>query len=70
MAQFAEEARLEQLTAEKRRIKILDHRRQVQQLLEDKHKQRIKEWEQLATLEKQREAEEKHRYTLSLIILV
>lgn len=61
LAQFAEEARLEQLTAEKRRLKNLEHRRQVQQLLEEKRKQRADEWEQLKAAEKLIEAEKQKR---------
>lgn len=61
LAKFAEDARLEQLTAEKRRLKTIEHRRQVQKLLEERQQQRHQEWEQLAKLETMREAEEKHR---------
>lgn len=61
LAQFAEDERLEQLTTERRRLKVLDHRRQVQQLLEEKHKQRVEEWQELAALERLQAAEEKQR---------
>lgn len=61
LAKFADDARIEQLTVEKRRLKTLEHRRQVQQLLEERQQRRRQEWEQLAKLEALRQAEEKHR---------
>ncbi|XP_054280953.1 meiosis-specific nuclear structural protein 1-like isoform X2 [Macrosteles quadrilineatus] len=64
LAKFADDTRIEQLTAEKRRLKTLEHRRQVQQLLEERQQRRRQEWEQLAKLEALRQAEEKHRREL------
>lgn len=61
LAQFAENERLDQMTAEKRRLKVLEHRRQVQQLMEEKHKRRVEEWQELAALERLQAAEEKQR---------
>lgn len=69
LAQFAEDERLEQLTTEKRRLKVLDHRRQVQQLLEEKHKKRVEEWQELAALERLQAAEEKQRLVLCIVFV-
>lgn len=68
LAQFAEDERLEQLTTERRRLKVLDHRKQVQQLLEEKHKKRVEEWQELAALERLQAAEEKQRLVLCIVL--
>lgn len=40
MAKFAEDDRLEQMNAQKRRMKQLEHKREVEELLEDRRLQR------------------------------
>ena len=40
MAKFAEDDRIEQMNAQKRRMKQLEHKRDVEKLLEDRRRQR------------------------------
>lgn len=40
MAKFAEDDRIEQMNAQKRRMKQLEHRREVEKLIEDRRRQR------------------------------
>ncbi|XP_078540731.1 meiosis-specific nuclear structural protein 1 [Lissotriton helveticus] len=59
MAKFAEDDRLNQMNAQKRRMKQLEHKRAVQKLLEDRHKQLIADKErelQERQLEEEKEA--------------
>ena len=39
MAKFAEDDRIEQMNAQKRRMKQLEHQRAVERMLEERHKQ-------------------------------
>lgn len=41
LAKFAENDRIEQMNAQKQRMKQLEHRRAVEKLIEDRHKQII-----------------------------
>lgn len=43
MAKFAEDDRLEQMNAQKRRMKQLDHRREVERIIEERRIKRIRE---------------------------
>lgn len=40
MAKFAEDDRIEQMNAQKRRMKQLEHKREVEKLIEDRRRQR------------------------------
>lgn len=40
MAKFAEDDRIEQMNAQRRRMKQLEHRREVEKLIEDRRRQR------------------------------
>lgn len=40
MAKFAEDDRIEQMNAQKRRMKQLEHKREVEKLIEEKRRQR------------------------------
>ncbi|NXM65415.1 MNS1 protein, partial [Serilophus lunatus] len=51
LARLAEEDRIEQLNAQKRRVKQLEHKRAVEKIIEDRHKQRM--------ADKERELEER-----------
>lgn len=60
--EFAESERLEQLTAEKRRIKILEYRRTVNAMLEERRRRRAEELQYLLHVHQLDLEEEKARY--------
>jgi hypothetical protein len=62
MKEFAESERLEQLTAEKRRLKILEYRRTVNDVLEERRQRREEELRQLQRMHELEMEEEKARY--------
>lgn len=49
MAKFAEDDRIEQMNARKRRMKQLEHRHEVEKLIEDKRRQREAEEVRITT---------------------
>jgi hypothetical protein len=64
--EFAESERLEQLTAEKRRLKILEYRRTVNDMLEERRQLREQELQKLQHMHELEMEEEKARYLTSL----
>jgi hypothetical protein len=62
MEEFAESERLEQLTAEKRRLKILEYRRTVNAMLEERRQRRAEELQHLLRVHELELEEEKARY--------
>ncbi|KFW92358.1 Meiosis-specific nuclear structural protein 1, partial [Phalacrocorax carbo] len=65
LAKFAEDDRIEQMNAQKRRMKQLEHRRAVEKLIEDRHKQFITDKEH--ELE-ERQLEEKRQENICAIV--
>lgn len=49
---------LEKMTTEKQRIKKMQHRRKVHEILEERHRRRIDEMQQVIALEKLHQLEE------------
>jgi hypothetical protein len=66
MKEFAESERLEQLTAEKRRLKILEYRRTVNDMLEERRHQREEELQQLQRMHELEMEEERATYLINL----
>jgi hypothetical protein len=66
MKEFAESERLEQLTAEKRRLKILEYRRTVNDMLEERRQRREEELRQLQRRHELEMEEEKARYLINV----
>jgi hypothetical protein len=62
IAEFAESERLEQLTAEKRRLKILEYRKTVNSMLEERRQRRANELQYLLHVHELQLEEEKARY--------
>lgn len=62
MKEYAESERLEQLTAEKRRLKILEYRQTVNDMLEERRQRRAEELQYLMGLHDLEVEEEKARY--------
>lgn len=62
LKEFAESERLEQLTAEKRRLKVLEYRRTVNDMLEERRRHREEELQQLQHMHELEMEEEKARY--------
>ncbi|KAI7813914.1 meiosis-specific nuclear structural protein 1 [Triplophysa rosa] len=63
MAKFAEDDRIEQMNAQKRRMKHLEHKRAVEKLLEDRRQQYLADKEREAeerAMEQEREAQRRH----------
>jgi arginine deiminase len=60
--EFTENERLEQLTAEKRRLKILEYRQTVNAMLEERRQRRAEELQYLSQLHELELEEEKARY--------
>lgn len=65
MAKFAEDDRIEQMNAQKRRMKQLEHKRAVEKLLEDRHKQLIADKER--ALQEQQLEEGKEAWRRAII---
>lgn len=61
LAKFADDEKLEQLTAEKKRLKMMEHRREIQEILKEKQRQCQEEWEKLRAQEEFRQKEDKRR---------
>lgn len=61
LEKFAEDQRLEQLTAEKRKMKMLEYKTELQKLLEERHKRRLEEMHELIALEEVEKQEENNR---------
>lgn len=68
--EFAESERLEQLTTEKRRLKILEYRRTVNDMLEERRRQREEELQQLQRMHELEMEEERTRYLINLSIML
>lgn len=68
MEQRAIQDRLDQLTAERRRIKVQEHRQAVERLLKERRVRRNLELEQIMRDHEAQLEEEKARYSSSLII--
>jgi hypothetical protein len=62
--EFAESERLEQLTAEKRRLKILEYRRTVSEMLEERRQRREEELQQLQRMHDLEVEDQKARYLI------
>jgi hypothetical protein len=62
MREFAESERLEQLTAEKRRLKILEYRQTVNDMLEERQQRRAEELQYLLRMHELELEEEMARY--------
>uniref|UniRef100_A0A1Q3FXH1 Meiosis-specific nuclear structural protein 1 n=1 Tax=Culex tarsalis TaxID=7177 RepID=A0A1Q3FXH1_CULTA len=58
---WAERDRLDQLSNEKRRLKLMEHRRAIQELLEDRRQRRADEVKELMQMQSMFEQEEKRR---------
>nr|XP_009679912.1 PREDICTED: meiosis-specific nuclear structural protein 1 [Struthio camelus australis] len=65
LAKFAEDDRIEQMNAQKRRMKQLEHRRAVEKLIEDRHKQFLADKER--ELE-ERQLEERRQENIRVIV--
>ena len=65
LAKFAEDDRIEQMNAQKRRMKQLEHKRAVEQLLEDRRAQFAAERER--EIEERREGEKMEAFRRQLI---
>ncbi|NXN24933.1 MNS1 protein, partial [Nycticryphes semicollaris] len=65
LAKLAEDDRIEQLNAQKRRMKQLEHRRAVEKLIEDRHKQLIEDKER--ELEERRLEEKRQENILAIV---
>ncbi|XP_053697790.1 meiosis-specific nuclear structural protein 1-like [Sabethes cyaneus] len=61
LRQWAERDRIEQMTAEKRRLKLLEHRRAIQELLEDRRRRRADEVKEMMQQQLEFEQDEKRR---------
>lgn len=68
MKEYAESERLEQLTAEKRRLKILEYRQTVNDMLEERRQRRAEELQYLMGLHDLEVEEEKARYQTMLYL--
>ena len=68
MKEYAESERLEQLTAEKRRLKILEYRQTVNDMLEERRQRRTEELQYLMGLHDLEVEEEKARYQAMLYL--
>lgn len=68
LKEYAENERLEQLTAEKRRIKILEYRQTVNDMLEERRQRRAEELQYLVGLHDLEVEEEKARYQTVLYL--
>jgi hypothetical protein len=68
LKEYAESERLEQLTAEKRRLKILEYRQTVNDMLEERRQQRAEELQYLMCLHDLEVEEEKARYQTVLYL--
>ncbi|CAG2055094.1 unnamed protein product [Timema podura] len=64
LAKFAEDDRIEQLTAERRRLKVIEHRRAVERELEERRARRAEEMRKLIRLVELEKEEEKARLRL------
>nr|CAD7418522.1 unnamed protein product [Timema poppensis] len=64
LAKFAEDDRIEQLTAERRRLKVIEHRRAVERELEERRARRAEEMRKLIRLAELEKEEEKARLRL------
>jgi uncharacterized membrane protein len=69
LKEYAESERLEQLAAEKRRLKILEYRKTVNDMLEERRQRRAEELQYLMCLHDLEEEEEKARYQICCIYL-
>ncbi|XP_010217626.1 PREDICTED: meiosis-specific nuclear structural protein 1 [Tinamus guttatus] len=65
LAKFAEDDRIEQMNAQKRRMKQLEHRRAVEKLIEDRHKQFLADKEREF---EERQLEERRQENIRLIV--
>ena len=65
MAKFAEDDRIEQMNAQKRRMKQLEHKRAVEQLIEDRRAQFAADREK--ELDERREAERMEQFRRQII---
>jgi len=68
LKEYAESERLEQLTAEKRRLKILEYRQTVNDMLEECRQRRAEELQYLMGLHDLEVEEEKARYETMLYL--
>jgi len=68
LKEYAESERLEQLTAEKRRLKILEYRQTVNDMLEERRQRRAEELQYLMGLHDLEVEEEKARYQTMLYL--
>jgi len=68
LKEYAESERLEQLTAEKRRLKILEYRQTVNDMLEERRQHRAEELQYLMGLHDLEVEEEKARYQTILYL--
>ncbi|XP_029431180.1 meiosis-specific nuclear structural protein 1 isoform X2 [Rhinatrema bivittatum] len=64
LAKFAEEDRLEQMNAQKRRMKLLEHKRAVEKLIEDRHLEFLAEKERELEERKEEERREALRHAI------
>lgn len=64
LEKLARDEELEKMTAEKQRIKKMQHRREVQEILEERHRRRVEEMQTIIALEKLHELEEAKIRTL------
>uniref|UniRef100_A0A1B6CBQ1 Meiosis-specific nuclear structural protein 1 n=1 Tax=Clastoptera arizonana TaxID=38151 RepID=A0A1B6CBQ1_9HEMI len=64
LEKFAEDQRLDQMTAERRKMKMLQYKEELTTLLEERHKKRLEEMHELMALEEAEKKEEAKRRKL------
>lgn len=69
MAQLAEDEKLEQMSAQKQRMKMLQLRRDVEQMMADRRQKRAEEMQLMIKLKEQEEQEMEYRFVHFSFIL-
>lgn len=69
MAKIAEDDRLEQLSAQKKRLKMLQLRKDVEQMMTERRQKRAEEMQRLMRLLEEEEKEQMERYGSSLMVV-